>query len=230
LYSIKRNDIPLKNLKCIYCDKEFSVESFSNYGVICPCCKRFVSLECEYGYGPVTPCRIYLGEEIAGIVTAEKNHYFLEMNGKRNVLHKTYLEAIHEAEKTVQRSLGIDRKKIDVNIVTKGGSLSFYGDWFGRPYDNFHKILHTAFDGEILEIFFEDGERLLVYNPKNIISSKKKLEIKQAEKVKWLYCSYGKRECNMIIYKLEMGRIFKISKYGTEYLAVDHTCAAVSME
>ncbi|MDE6063125.1 MAG: hypothetical protein K2G20_00845, partial [Lachnospiraceae bacterium] len=62
----------IKDLTCIYCDTTFSVETCANFTVICPCCKRSIYLECEYGYGPVTPCRIYLGSEIVGVVASQE--------------------------------------------------------------------------------------------------------------------------------------------------------------
>lgn len=72
-----------KDLTCIYCDTAFSIEACANFSVICPCCKRSIYLECEYGYGPVTPCRIYPGGEIAGVVESQKAKYRLNMKHKK---------------------------------------------------------------------------------------------------------------------------------------------------
>ena len=226
LISMESEDNKVKII-CIYCEMEFSLEPFSNYSVICPCCKRHVFLESEYGYGPVTPCRIYLGGEIAGIVKTEGNNYFLEINDERIALKKTYLDAVTEAEQMVKKLLGIHRKSQKIDIATKGGSLSFYGDWFGRPYDNYHKFVYATCDEELLEIIFEDGERLLVYRPENIVSARKTLEIERAEKIKWIYYPYGRRERNIITYKLEDKKVCKFSKYGTEYFSLKDSNVAV---
>lgn len=111
----------LKHLECIYCDTKFSVEISANYSVRCPCCKRSVYLECEYGFGPVTPCRIYLGEEIVGIVESKATSYYLNMRGKNINLNNTYLDAILEAEKIIEEHLEILRPDKKLEILTQGG-------------------------------------------------------------------------------------------------------------
>lgn len=221
----------LKDLECIYCNTKFQVERCANFTVICPCCKRSIYLECEYGYGPVSPCRIYVGETIVGIVESSKTNYYLEINHKRIYLLKTYLEAIYEAEEAVKKYLNISRHNENVEILTKEGSLYFYGDWFGRPYDNYHKIIHVCYDGEILEIIFDRRERLLIYEPENIISSIQELKIEKARKLKWIYIPYNsvKREYDTISYIAECEGISKETKYGTEHLAVKEPSIAVYM-
>ncbi|MBD5497100.1 MAG: hypothetical protein HDR11_04950 [Lachnospiraceae bacterium] len=220
-----------KDLECIYCDTAFSIEACANFTVICPCCKRSIYLECEYGYGPVTPCRIYLGSEIAGVVESQEADYHLHINRRKIRLAKTYLDAITEAEEIVKKRLHIVRPCKDLRILTKGGSLCFYGDWFGRPYDNCHKIVRTHYDGEILEIQFEQSERLLVYNPEGITSMLQELRIEKASKLKWLYIPYGVRttEYHTITYTMEDGTLFKETAHGKESLSLDGASAAVSI-
>ncbi len=221
----------LKDMSCIYCDTKFPVETYANYSVICPCCKRNIFLECEYGYGPVTPCRIYLGSETAGIVESEENRYYLTMNSAKIPLSKTYLDAIGEAVEILNRHLGISHHSKNLDILTQKGSLCFYGDWFGRPYDNCHKIIHTAYDGEILEIQFDQYERLLVYNPENVSSTEQELKIEKAQKIKWIYIPYHsmKREAVTITYTVECGKLVKETKYGVEHLSIREPFCAVYM-
>lgn len=220
-----------KDVTCIYCDATFSVEACANFTVICPCCKRSIYLECEYGYGPVTPCRIYLGEEIAGVVESQKAKYHLNMKHKKIRLTKTYLDAITEAEKIVKKRLHISRPDKNLQILVKGGSLCFYGDWFGRPCDNYHEIAGTRYDGEILEIRFAQSERLLVYNPASITSTAQELQIEKASKLKWLYIPYGVRttKYHTIIYTMENGTLFKETVHGKEPLPMTEPSAAVYM-
>ena len=221
----------LKDMSCIYCDTKFSVETYANYSVICPCCKRNIFLECEYGYGPVTPCRIYLGSETAGIVESEGNRYYLTTNSAKIPLSKTYLDAIGEASERLIKQLGISHHSKNIDILTQKGSLCFYGDWFGRPYDNCHKIIHTAYDGEILEIQFDQHERLLVYNPERISSTEQELKIEKAQKVKWIYIPYQStsHETHTITYTVEGGKPVKKTKYGIERLSRKEPFCAVYM-
>lgn len=218
-----------KDFTCIYCDTEFSVETCANFAVICPCCKRSIYLECEYGYGPVTPCRIYFGSMTAGIVTSCKTDYTLNINSEKIRLNKTYLDAIKEAEEILKKRMQIFRPAIDPQILTKGGSLCFYGDWFGRPCDNYHRIVHTSYNGEILEIQFSQSERLLVYNPDGITSTAQELKIRKASKLKWLYVPYGSRTTayHTITYTMEGDRIFKGTAHGKEPLSATEAFGAV---
>ncbi len=218
-----------KNLECIYCNTKFSVEICANFSVICPCCKRSIFLECEYGYGPVTPCHIYLGNKIVGIVESQAAHYTLNIESQKIKLSKTYLEAILEAEEVIKKHLKIFRSNRELPISTQGGNLCFYGDWFGRPCDNFHKIVHTSYDGEILEINFDHSERLIIYEPENITSTKHDLKIAKAKKIKWLYLPYGTNttKYTTIIYTAECGRLTKETKYGIEHQAIKEPFWAV---
>ncbi|MBD5473589.1 MAG: hypothetical protein HDR20_12060 [Lachnospiraceae bacterium] len=214
------------DLECIYCNTKFSVKIHANFSVICPCCKRGIYRECEYGFGPVTPCQIYLGEKVVGVVESDNTNYYLRMYGNKVPLNNTYLDAILESETIVCRQLNIlrhhDHK--DIQILTKKGSLCFYGDWPGRPYDNYHKIIHASFDGEILEIFFKRGERLLVYNPENITSTEQELKIEKSQKLKWIYDSYI-----ITTYTAECETLFKETKYGIEHLTIKEPFLAVYM-
>lgn len=221
----------LKDLECVYCNTKFSVQIRANFTVICPCCNRNIYLECEYGFGPVTPCQIYWGENIVGIVESERQHYYLKMCGKKIYLRNTYLDAIPEAEEIAKRRLNISRLSKNIQIVTKGGSLCFYGDWFGRPYDNYHKIIKTNYDGEILEINFDQWERLLIYEPEDIISTKQELIIAKAQKVKWLYIPYGTSavKYKTITYTLEEGILSKETEYGITHPAIKSPFAAVRL-
>ena len=138
-----------------------------------------------------------------------------------------------KADEIVKSRLNISHPKENVNILTKGGSLCFYGDWFGRPYDNFHQIIHTSYDGEILEIIFDQQQHLLVYQPEGITSTARKLEITKAQKVKWLYIPYGSKttEYNTITYtyNVESKTVIKETKFGTEQLRIKEPFCAVYM-
>jgi hypothetical protein len=74
----------------------------------------------------------------------------------------------------------------------KSGSLSFWGHWFGRPYDNIHRIVGAdSFDGSIA-IYFDHGETLVVDQPGAWSLESGKLIIKQAERVRFQWYYYGK--------------------------------------
>ncbi len=149
-------------IECRYCDCNVSYTPRTNFILFCPECKREIYLECEYGYGPVTPCSVLLGGDSMGTVTVNnKDEYSLKMesDGKQIKLRGCYLEALHEASNIVKSILRPMTKNEGTNsfkIKKQGGSLCFYGDWFGRPGDNFHRIKHYFYQDDVLEIIFDE--------------------------------------------------------------------------
>ena len=78
-------------------------------------------------------------------------------------------------------------------IQLKSGTLRFSGQWFGRPMDNYHRITENRFDEvtNVLEIDFDAGEKLLIWNPVNYSISEQEFTITEATKVRWEWCHYG---------------------------------------
>jgi hypothetical protein len=48
----------------------------------------------------------------------------------------------------------------------KSGTLRFWGEWFGRPYDNMHTLVRCEYAHDVLTLYFNEGEVLSVWNPK----------------------------------------------------------------
>ncbi len=61
----------------------------------------------------------------------------------------------------------------EISILVSGGCICFFGDWFGRPYDNFHEIKSAEYKDNTLTIEFSGGEKLIVSSPENIKNEKK---------------------------------------------------------
>jgi hypothetical protein len=91
----------------------------------------------------------------------------------------------------------------------KGGSLCFYGHWFGRPYDNYHQLEFTTFDSttNILTLNFNEKETLTIFNPQDISEFEDKLTIGLADKINWKWFSYGKPQTDENLYFIEINRI-----------------------
>jgi len=85
--------------------------------------------------------------------------------------------------------------------VKPGGTLRFYGEWFGRPYDNFHKIAECSFNHDILIIKFDAGEQIKIFNPNKTIINDKELIIKESSCVEFTRYDSGKPKTdeNLII-------------------------------
>lgn len=111
--------------------------------------------------------------------------------------------------------------KIINNLKEKpGGTLRFYGEWFGRPYDNYHKVVECRFSDGILAIKFDAGELIKIWNPKNIIFKDNELIIRDSTCVEFIRYYYGKpkTEENMIIDRYSSGELTNPSiKCGKVY-------------
>lgn len=199
-----------KELQCKYCDTKFEHEIFGNYSVRCPKCHRLLEHLSDYGFGPVTPFYILVGSEVVGVVEERERDYYLNFQDMQIGLKESYFNAVKEAEQYIVDKLQLAIKSVEVDIVTKRGSLFFFGESFGRPYDNIHKIKSVHYDGELLVICFDQWEELFVYNPKDIESTEKELRIGSASKVKWRYIPYGSSlEYRTLTYECKDGQVTK---------------------
>lgn len=209
----------IQEMQCRYCDTKFERKIYGNFSVRCPHCHRLLEHFSDYGFGPVTPFYISVGSEVVGIVESNCNNYYLNFHGQKIKLKETYLSAVQEAERYVVAKLHLSVKEVGINIVTKRGSLYFFGESFGRPYDNMHEIREINYDGELLVIKFEYGEELIVYDSEDIESNEKELRIGRASIIKWNYIPYGSYTGQKTrTYNNENNKVTKITEYGKEVI------------
>jgi len=73
------------------------------------------------------------------------------------------------------------------------GSLRVFGDWFGRPYDNWHTVgaAEASADGRALILRFDGSETLEVRDPRGLTVSTRGLSIADAAFVRWEWFLYG---------------------------------------
>lgn len=222
-----------REIECKYCDNKISYIPSANFIIFCPQCKREIFLECEYGFGPVTPCQILLGEKKFATVKENNRKYILEIesDGKKMELKERYLNALSEAARIAKGLLKPNVKQVvqPIEIKKSGGSLCFYGDWFGRPYDNYHKIKQYSYTDDVLEIIFDEWERLIVIEPLGITNTENEFGISCAKTVKWSWYPYGSTQkgINKISYSVIDNQVCKISKYGEQMLQMEEPHFAV---
>lgn len=223
-----------RTIECKYCDSNVNFPSAANFVLYCPHCKREILMECEYGFGPVTPCAFLLGEEIYGTVMEDFMHdYILELNGKCIKLKEKYLKALEEADRIVRRDLKPELQNEtfgQLEVKKKRGSLCFYGDWFGRPCDNCHVIRTCSYFDNVLEIVFDEWERLIVIEPIGIVNTETEFYISDAKEVKWSWYPYGTTEkMKRISYEYSEGMVYKRYQNQKEVIARKAPGYAVSM-
>lgn len=73
-----------------------------------------------------------------------------------------------------------------------GLSLKIWGNWFGKPYDNNHKIIACKEDADIIRIQFDMAEVLTVWSPRGRKIDKSTFFIRGAARVRWEWFYYGR--------------------------------------
>lgn len=118
----------------------------------------------------------------------------------------------------------MDAKKLTkiINSLEEkpGGTIRIFGEWFGRPYDNYHKILECIYKDEILDLKFDTGETISVWNPNHIMFNNNELIIKDSTYVEFLRYDYGKPKSkeNVIRDRYINGEVRNLYKeYGKVY-------------
>lgn len=72
------------------------------------------------------------------------------------------------------------------------GSLCVFGDWFGRPMDNWHQLVsHEEKEGYV-RLAFNEGETLEVWEPTGLRMDGKSFVIQRATRVRWEWFYYGR--------------------------------------
>ncbi len=67
-----------------------------------------------------------------------------------------------------------------------------WGEWFGKPYDNFHTIKGCSATGPALILEFDAGETLTVENPGGLQITSTLFSIRSASAVRWEWFYYGR--------------------------------------
>ncbi|MEO1010533.1 MAG: hypothetical protein AAFX53_04455 [Bacteroidota bacterium] len=98
----------------------------------------------------------------------------------------------------------------------KGGTFRIFGDWFGKPYDNYHEIESADFCNQLkcLTLNFKGGEQLEVYNPEHIFEASSFLKIIKADRIKLTWFYFGKPQTKNNQYFLDYS--LKDKKITTE--------------
>lgn len=73
-----------------------------------------------------------------------------------------------------------------------GGSLCFWGKWFGRPLDNCHNLVRSVANESQLTLYFDDSEKLSILEPFGFEMTNKGFKLQHAKHISWNWFYYGK--------------------------------------
>jgi hypothetical protein len=74
----------------------------------------------------------------------------------------------------------------------RSGSLSFWGNWFGKPYDNNHRIVGATATDDTIVISFDQAETLIIEAPRGWSIDEGRLLVREASRVRWQWFYYGR--------------------------------------
>src|ERR1700733_4192015 len=78
------------------------------------------------------------------------------------------------------------------------GTLRFWGEWFGRPYDSQHRLIACDAEADLLRLRFNEGEVLSISAPRDLhigpsrLHGQPILRIKEADRIRWEWFYYGR--------------------------------------
>jgi hypothetical protein len=90
------------------------------------------------------------------------------------------------------KQLAADISRMLPNV--KSGSLRFWGEWFGRPFDNGHLVVSCDATDDCLRIHFNQGEVLAVWNLVEVKIDAKQFRIGSATALRWTWYYYGRSQ------------------------------------
>lgn len=122
----------------------------------------------------------------------KKNQRFLKMEIR--MLHCSYFHSKGESRSLLERAEQCMKERFVEKLKIDGGSLCIWGEWFGRPHDNYHAVESVRWEKDEIQINFQEGESLFIYKPEKILNGKKKLVIGNAQKVLWVWNAYGRAQ------------------------------------
>jgi hypothetical protein len=74
----------------------------------------------------------------------------------------------------------------------KRGTLRFWGEWFGRPFDNYHWLVACDATDDCLRLRFNEDEILAVWNPADVKITDTTFRIGSATALRWTWYYYGR--------------------------------------
>ena len=79
----------------------------------------------------------------------------------------------------------------------------FGGEFFGRPYDNIHRLIGCSPLVDGVQFTFDEGETLTVWHPSRWGISTARFEILEASRVRWEWFYYGREKSPENRYHIE---------------------------
>ena len=90
----------------------------------------------------------------------------------------------------------------------KCGSICFWGEFFGRPYDNCHMAESVIQDTneDLLCIRFNEGELCRIFCPRGIVDQPGVFFVEDASAIEWEWVPYGSKNAEATFVRISYKR------------------------
>ncbi|MGC4049818.1 MAG: hypothetical protein QM757_09930 [Paludibaculum sp.] len=95
------------------------------------------------------------------------------------------------------------------------GSLRFWGECFGSPYSQRHRLVSCEVDGVVLRLVFDQRETLSVWSPGGLTIHRAGFRIADARRVRWEWHAHGRAHTRDKLCVLEFARSGEIITTST---------------
>lgn len=75
-----------------------------------------------------------------------------------------------------------------------GAGLKLPSGWFGRPYDNLHRLTGARVLGDVLVLELDDRQKLSISAPQSVQVEPKSLKLVDAGRIEWRWYEYGSND------------------------------------
>ena len=93
-------------LKCQNCGHKFYIAPFANWIAYCDSC-HWSLCQSECGFGAVTPCRVYIGSKVVGLITKTNGVYRFDSDvfNLHLELQEVYQDALNKVMRLIPELL-----------------------------------------------------------------------------------------------------------------------------
>ncbi len=85
-----------------------------------------------------------------------------------------------------------------------GGTLRFWGKWFGGAHDNIHTVIGCNVDNDCLRVYFDEGEILSVWFRRQGTDNGDTFRIVDGQCLRWEWFYYGRAKVRKNLYFQEV--------------------------
>lgn len=82
-----------------------------------------------------------------------------------------------------------------------GASLKLPNGWFGRPFDNLHRLTAAQVDGNEMVLVLDDMQRMSISTPASIRVEPKSASLIGASRVEWRWVEYGTSAAHVEVFE-----------------------------